>query len=84
MTQAAEASTTTSRTMAAIPRARPNPTALMSGMSAGAMNTPPSVAPLKAMLTARPRRRWNQGARMMLIAAPLIAPQPTDIRRNAG
>jgi len=53
-------------------------------MSAGVTITPPSVAPLNAMLTARPRRRWNQGARMMLIAAPLIAPQPTDMTTKVG
>ena len=56
----------------------------MSKMSAGATMTPPRVAPLNAILTTRPRRRWNQGARMMLIAAPLIAPQPSDITRNVG
>src|SRR5262249_1855120 len=45
---------------------------------------PPSVAPLSAMLTTRPRRRCHHGARMMLMAAPLIAPQPTAIRRKIG
>ena len=48
------------------------------------MTTPPSVAPLNARLTARPRRRSHQGASTMLIAAPLIAPQPSDITTNGG
>ena len=56
----------------------------MSRMSAGVTTTPPSVAPLNARLTTRPRRRTHHGARMMLIAAPLIAPQPTDITRKTG
>ena len=44
------------------------------GYSAGVRVTPPSVAPLNATLTARPRRRSNHGAGMMFTAAPLIAP----------
>ena len=84
MTPTATESNTVRRTRAAAASARENPTASMSGMSAGAMITPPRVAPLNAMLTASPRRRRNHGARMMLIAAPLIAPQPTAITRKAG
>ena len=77
-------SRTTSSAAAATTSARANPMASMSRMSAGAMTTPPSVAPLNAMLTARPRRRSNHGATMMLSAAPLIAPQPTAMTRNTG
>ena len=84
MTHAATATSTARSTTAAQASARVKPTAPMIGMSAGATTTPPSVAPLNAMLTARPRRRSNHGARMMLIAAPLIDPQPTDITRKAG
>lgn len=64
--------------------ARVNPSAPMRRISAGAMMTPPRVAPLNARLTTKPRRRSHQGARMMLIAAPLIAPQPADITRKTG
>ncbi len=50
----------------------------------GAMTTPPRLAPLSAKLMARPRRLSNQGAMMILIAAPLIAAQPHDITANAA
>jgi hypothetical protein len=60
------------------------PSAPISGISSGATITPPSVAPLNAMLTARPRRRSHHGARMMLMAAPLIAPQPSAMTTKAG
>src|SRR5262249_53527948 len=66
------------------PSAPRKPTAPMSGSSDGATRTPPSVAPVTPMLTASPRRRSHHGARMMLTAAPLSVPQPTDITRNAG
>ena len=67
-----------------MPSARAKPSMSMSGMRAGVTITPPMVAPLNAMLMASPRRLTNQGATMMLIAAPLIAPQPSDITRKTG
>ena len=81
---AAVTSSAISDTTAATASARVKPSASMRPMSTGATSTPPSVAPLNAMLTARPRRRCHQGARMTLMAAPLIAPQPTDITRKTG
>ena len=56
----------------------------MSMMISGAIMTPPALAPFSARLTASPRRLSNQGATMMLIAAPLIAAHPRDITANAA
>ena len=64
-----EGSITARRTKPAALSARVKPIPSMRKMSAGAISTPPRVAPLNARLTARPRRRWNQGARMMSMAA---------------
>ena len=66
----------------AIPRE--NPKRAINDVSSGAKMMPPVLAPLSAPLTARPRRRSNQGATMMLTAAPLIVAQPSDITANAA
>ena len=50
---------------------------------AGANSRPPQVAPFSARLAARPRRRLNHWAMMVLIAAPPKAAQPGIITRKA-
>ena len=47
-------------------------------------STPPKLAPLKAMDSAAPRRRSNQGATMALIATPLVSAQPSAVSNAAG
>jgi hypothetical protein len=59
-----------------------NPKRAISAANSGAKTMPPVLAPFSAQLTARPRRRSNQGATMMLTAAPLIVAQPSDITPN--
>jgi hypothetical protein len=49
---------------------------------AGTSTTPPTAAPLKARLMARPRLRSNHGATMMLRAAPLMVAHPAARRGN--
>ena len=64
--------------------AKAKPNRAMRKVSSGAMIIPPALAPFSAQLTATPRRLSNHGATMMLIAAPLIVAQPTDITTNAA
>ena len=59
-----------------------NPSRPMRNTSVGTTRTPPTAAPLNAMLMARPRLRSNQGATMTLRAAPLMAAHPTAISGN--
>lgn len=51
----------------------------MSPAQSGRNSTPPALAPLKARLSAKPRRRRNQGATMALIAALLVVDQPIAV-----
>jgi len=53
------------------------PTAGISAVQSGTMNTPPQVAPFMAMLTAMPRFLSNHGATIALIPAPLMPAHPT-------
>ena len=66
---------------ACVVAAKPN--LAIRNVSNGANRTPPALPPFSAQLIARPRRLSNQGATMMLIAAPLIVAQPTDITAKA-
>src|SRR6266481_1187951 len=66
----------------AIAKAKPN--RAIRNVSSGAIMMPPALAPFIAQLRATPRRLSNQGATMMLIAAPLIVAHPTDITANAA
>ena len=61
-----------------------NPQAAISAAQNGVNSTPPKLAPLKAMDSAAPRRRSNQGATMALIATPLVSAQPSAVSSAAG
>ena len=47
--------------------------------SNGAMVKPPALAPVSARLSARPRRRSNQYAKVIAIAVVVVPAQPTAI-----
>src|SRR3984957_14033043 len=55
-----------------------------SSRSRGATTTPPQLAPLKATLMARPRRRTNQWLTIVAITTTPIPVQPRDMRINAA
>jgi hypothetical protein len=70
--------------MAAAHRPFANPSRSIRMMRGGATSTPPTLAPFRARLIARPRRRSNHGATIVLTATVLIPVQPTDIRMKTG
>ena len=51
--------------------------------SKGVTTTPPKLAPVKARLMARPRRRTNQRLTMVAITTVPMPIQPSDIRTKA-
>ena len=63
-------------------RAKPNREIV--NTSSGAITTPPALPPFIAQLRASPRRLSNQGATMILMAAPLIVAHPSDITAKAA
>jgi hypothetical protein len=73
---------TTTITVTRESTASSNPIRPTRNTSAGTSRTPPTAAPLNAMLIARPRLRSNQGATMTLRAAPLMAAHPPAISGN--
>jgi len=60
------------------------PKAAISAVQRGVNSTPPTLAPLKAMLIALGRSLSNQGETSALSAAPLVADQPSALSSSAG
>jgi hypothetical protein len=71
-------------TAAAVSRPAAKPNREIAKTNTGAITTPPALPPFNAQLRASPRRLSNQGATMMLMAAPLIVAHPSDITAKAA
>ena len=59
------------------------PIASVQNTSKGTTTTPPQLAPLKARLMARPRRRTNQPLTTVASTTVPMPVQPSDIRMQA-
>ncbi len=72
-------STSTTITMVAASMAERKPMLLLSANKTGTRMMPPKVAPLKARLSASPRRRANHAFSTVAITTEPMPVQPTDI-----
>jgi hypothetical protein len=61
-----------------------NPSSSINATQSGMKMMPPTLAPLKARLIAKPRRRLNQGVSRALIAALLVADHPAAVNAAAA